>query len=239
VELTSWVLSDSPPVRPRSILVHATGSSNARPQLNFADSPADRTAPVAHRPGKWRNGRRARFRSVCPEGREGSTPSFPTTEPRSPTSGARAFFPLPRFWTLPDPLGRRCHDHCVPQLADIASVPVQDVHTDQPSRSMCTPAKQGQRPSTASRRRRERASCPQPTEGGYPQMWRGPVPRQLVAGSSSAWASSAGWLGRPLGDLGSETALGDPSRPPTAGRRLGHRSIRHHGRQPPTRGHGR
>src|SRR5215475_5772445 len=28
--------------------------------------------------GKWRNGRRARFRSVCPKGREGSTPSFPT-----------------------------------------------------------------------------------------------------------------------------------------------------------------
>jgi hypothetical protein len=38
--------------------------------------------------GKWRNGRRARFRSVCPEGREGSTPSFPTTEPRSASSGA-------------------------------------------------------------------------------------------------------------------------------------------------------
>src|SRR5690606_25397242 len=30
------------------------------------------------RSGKWRNGRRARFRSVCPKGREGSTPSFPT-----------------------------------------------------------------------------------------------------------------------------------------------------------------
>jgi hypothetical protein len=29
--------------------------------------------------GKWRNGRRARFRSVCPKGREGSTPSFPTS----------------------------------------------------------------------------------------------------------------------------------------------------------------
>ena len=28
--------------------------------------------------GKWRNGRRARFRSVCPKGREGSTPSFRT-----------------------------------------------------------------------------------------------------------------------------------------------------------------
>src|SRR5690606_17088570 len=28
--------------------------------------------------GEWRNGRRARFRSVCPKGREGSTPSSPT-----------------------------------------------------------------------------------------------------------------------------------------------------------------
>src|SRR5579863_3767216 len=29
-------------------------------------------------PGGWRNGRRARFRSVCPKGREGSNPSSPT-----------------------------------------------------------------------------------------------------------------------------------------------------------------
>jgi hypothetical protein len=28
--------------------------------------------------GKWRNGRRARFRSVCPKGRGGSTPPLPT-----------------------------------------------------------------------------------------------------------------------------------------------------------------
>src|SRR5690349_4053692 len=28
--------------------------------------------------GGWRNGRRARFRSVCPQGREGSNPSSPT-----------------------------------------------------------------------------------------------------------------------------------------------------------------
>src|SRR6202030_3530228 len=28
--------------------------------------------------GGWRNGRRARFRSVCPKGREGSNPSSPT-----------------------------------------------------------------------------------------------------------------------------------------------------------------
>ncbi len=34
--------------------------------------------------GEWRNGRRARFRSVCPKGREGSTPSSPTR--RSPGS---------------------------------------------------------------------------------------------------------------------------------------------------------
>src|SRR5208283_636749 len=30
--------------------------------------------------GGWRNGRRARFRSVCPKGREGSNPSSPTHE---------------------------------------------------------------------------------------------------------------------------------------------------------------
>src|SRR5206468_12071673 len=29
--------------------------------------------------GGWRNGRRARFRSVCPKGREGSNPSSPTS----------------------------------------------------------------------------------------------------------------------------------------------------------------
>ena len=28
--------------------------------------------------GMWRNGRRARFRSVCPKGRGGSTPPIPT-----------------------------------------------------------------------------------------------------------------------------------------------------------------
>ena len=33
------------------------------------------------RQGEWRNGRRARFRSVCPKGREGSTPSSPTLPP--------------------------------------------------------------------------------------------------------------------------------------------------------------
>src|SRR4029077_2786021 len=31
--------------------------------------------------GGWRNGRRARFRSVCPKGREGSNPSSPTYWP--------------------------------------------------------------------------------------------------------------------------------------------------------------
>ena len=30
--------------------------------------------------GGWRNGRRARFRSVCPKGREGSNPSSPTRQ---------------------------------------------------------------------------------------------------------------------------------------------------------------
>ena len=35
-------------------------------------------ANVVARQGKWRNGRRARFRSVCPKGRGGSTPPLPT-----------------------------------------------------------------------------------------------------------------------------------------------------------------
>ena len=41
--------------------------------------------------GKWRNGRRARFRSVCPEGREGSTPSFPTRGAPLDRVGLRRF----------------------------------------------------------------------------------------------------------------------------------------------------
>src|SRR3954463_10643511 len=36
-------------------------------------------ATVVARQGKWRNGRRARFRSVCPKGRGGSTPPLPTS----------------------------------------------------------------------------------------------------------------------------------------------------------------
>jgi hypothetical protein len=34
--------------------------------------------PLLPAQGGWRNGRRARFRSVCPKGREGSNPSSPT-----------------------------------------------------------------------------------------------------------------------------------------------------------------
>ena len=34
--------------------------------------------PLLPARGGWRNGRRARFRSVCPKGREGSNPSSPT-----------------------------------------------------------------------------------------------------------------------------------------------------------------
>ncbi len=46
----------------------------------------------ANRKGKWRNGRRARFRSVCPKGRGGSTPPLPTRkQPR--VIGSRASFP--------------------------------------------------------------------------------------------------------------------------------------------------
>src|SRR5690606_16832065 len=41
------------------------------------------------RSGKWRNGRRARFRSVCPKGREGSTPSFPTLTGSRSAAGSR------------------------------------------------------------------------------------------------------------------------------------------------------
>src|SRR5687768_15801303 len=38
----------------------------------------------------WRNGRRARFRSVCPKGRGGSTPPIPTRSPGRPLSAERA-----------------------------------------------------------------------------------------------------------------------------------------------------
>src|SRR5919206_587315 len=38
--------------------------------------------------GKWRNGRRARFRSVCPKGRGGSTPPFPTSAAEAPRNPA-------------------------------------------------------------------------------------------------------------------------------------------------------
>ena len=48
-------------------------------------------------PGKWRNGRRARFRSVCPKGRGGSTPPLPTPAhhgvPRSPARTPAGFGP--------------------------------------------------------------------------------------------------------------------------------------------------
>src|SRR5208282_957296 len=37
--------------------------------------------------GGWRNGRRARFRSVCPKGREGSNPSSPTNQVHSGPDG--------------------------------------------------------------------------------------------------------------------------------------------------------
>src|SRR6185437_11783832 len=46
--------------------------------------------------GEWRNGRRARFRSVCPKGCEGSNPSSPTRDLDAPGTasqrrGRRAF----------------------------------------------------------------------------------------------------------------------------------------------------
>src|SRR3954454_9338987 len=51
--------------------------------------PADN---VVARQGKWRNGRRARFRSVCPKGRGGSTPPLPTRRASTGVSpGARSF----------------------------------------------------------------------------------------------------------------------------------------------------
>src|SRR3954467_7656528 len=42
--------------------------------------PREPPASVLPRQGKWRNGRRARFRSVCPKGRGGSTPPLPTQD---------------------------------------------------------------------------------------------------------------------------------------------------------------
>src|SRR5262249_30731987 len=55
--------------------------ANARTDTRRATLPRVARTDVAYpseNAGKWRNGRRARFRSVCPKGREGSTPSFPT-----------------------------------------------------------------------------------------------------------------------------------------------------------------
>lgn len=58
----------------------------------------------ANRKGKWRNGRRARFRSVCPKGRGGSTPPLPTrNEPRSAVAGRGFFFAPPGRTTFCDP----------------------------------------------------------------------------------------------------------------------------------------
>src|SRR5690349_3423630 len=67
------------------------------------------TVTLGARQGKWRNGRRARFRSVCPKGRGGSTPPLPTHEhhrraPGPKGSGARAF-PLERWSSGGLPLG--------------------------------------------------------------------------------------------------------------------------------------
>jgi hypothetical protein len=44
--------------------------------------------------GMWRNGRRARFRSVCPKGRGGSTPPIPTSVWVVPARGERGPGPL-------------------------------------------------------------------------------------------------------------------------------------------------
>src|SRR6478736_3865736 len=61
--------------------------------------------------GKWRNGRRARFRSVCPKGRGGSTPPLPTlveTDDEGPAGihSRGAFVVLPCSGTrLPVDLG--------------------------------------------------------------------------------------------------------------------------------------
>src|SRR5207249_3729257 len=56
--------------------------------------------------GGWRNGRRARFRSVCPKGREGSNPSSPTqhASPSLCTHGTRANQSM-----------RRSACHCAPE----------------------------------------------------------------------------------------------------------------------------
>src|SRR6185312_13182725 len=61
--------------------------------------------------GGWRNGRRARFRSVCPKGREGSNPSSPTSRlsllgglrPPAPRAAVLSLGPEP-----PDPHGAGC-----------------------------------------------------------------------------------------------------------------------------------
>src|SRR4051794_7381211 len=75
------------PAAPATLLAR----ENDRP-LTGVPGPAD---TVVARQGKWRNGRRARFRSVCPKGRGGSTPPLPTQG-------------RPRWWTdLPRPDRRR------------------------------------------------------------------------------------------------------------------------------------
>src|SRR5688500_3358970 len=43
----------------------------------------------------WRNGRRARFRSVCPKGRGGSTPPIPTRTPQGLADHRRALKSFP------------------------------------------------------------------------------------------------------------------------------------------------
>src|SRR4051795_1336383 len=47
------------------------------------------TVTLSARQGKWRNGRRARFRSVCPKGRGGSTPPLPTSSQGIPPISPR------------------------------------------------------------------------------------------------------------------------------------------------------
>ena len=86
----------TPDGQPRATLTGASAAHGSRASRSRRSSGVLRIARAAQRSlgrqqqcydkmpqssstGKWRNGRRARFRSVCPKGRGGSTPPFPTT----------------------------------------------------------------------------------------------------------------------------------------------------------------
>ena len=69
----------------RPMVVRCLGGRPGLPQVaaeGVLQRLGERRAPVLIScgcSGEWRNGRRARFRSVCPQGRGGSTPPSPTT----------------------------------------------------------------------------------------------------------------------------------------------------------------